>query len=235
MLNPSISEVLTMLHAKLKPKQYLEIGGDGCSFVGYADKNTEVVGVSHWPKWDLKKLPPNILIYPVTSDYFLHSSYMLRTINPDLILIDGFKKFEQIMKIFCMVEVYFGRPGVTVLIHDTSPTDPSAAIRPKFGSNEQPLCGDGYKFLSILKKRTDLKIQQLTCNTGLTIVTNLDKDNSLFRDRMAFLVRDYLDLPLDKRETCFDISYDDYVAGNDTKQIVKEEVKEEQEIGIHIS
>lgn len=226
----SLSETIKKIHSIIKPKRYLEISDDalGCRFVDLADPQTNVIGVNFWPmQSDLKHLPENITIFPVSSDYFFHSPYMTdcNKYRADLVLIDGCKKVEMAMKNAIFANNLLEENGF-VMITNTSPELAEDARRAKFGDNYSSKYGDVYRFLNILKRVnvTD-NIHQILCDDGgLTIIGKHHSEE--FRLQMIYLVRDVLNVPLDEREKSYDITPEEYFNPNSKKNKKKKDKQE---------
>lgn len=223
MQNLSVTDILSKIHKVFKPKSYLEISDSpmGCRFLDLTDPEINVVGVNYWPKWDLKSLPKNAIIYPVTSDYFFQCPYMTRNnYKADMIVVDGCKRFELMLR-NCTFSSHLVNEDGLILITGTSPEKAEDAIRPRFGDDDQSKYGDGYKFLSILKKNNITAHQILCDDGGLTVISG--NNLKIFTDDIVWQVRDFLNLPFEEREKSYDISPEEYLE----KFLKPRETKEE--------
>ena len=215
MQNPSIIETVKKVIDKVNPKDYLEISEShlGLRFIDmFQNTETHVIGVNHWPRWDLQSLPQNIIIFPVRSDYYWHSPYMTLnyTYQADVILIDGCQKVELALKNIVFASKYLNENGI-ILVTNTAPDDPTQAIRPKFGEVDVTRHGDTYRLLSVLKKANTGTIHQILCDDGgLCVLSNLNAD--VLNINMITYVRDCLNIPLEDREKSYDITLEEYLA-----------------------
>jgi hypothetical protein len=190
--------LLRRIHARLKPRTYVEIG------VCYGDsivlaRNAEVcVGIDPSPQIKVL-LPPVARLYKTTSEAFF-SNYDLtaelghRTL--DLAFIDGMHLFEFALRDFIQLERHCGRQS-TILVHDCYPIDRATASRRQ---NTLLWSGDVWKLILCLKKhRPDLKIGTVDiAPTGLTIIRGLDPASTALASRLPELEQEFVALDYDE-------------------------------------
>ena len=219
MQKQSLFDTIKKVYDKFKPKSYLEVSDEfmGLRFLDLAnsvDSITNITGVGFWPKQDLKSLPDKITIYPVSSDYYIHSPYMTDTWKNrfDMIFLDGYKKVELVLKNLILFQGLLNPNGIFV-VTNLSPDNAQEAERAKFGNKSTSKCGDCYRLLTIMKKTNNTAIKQILCEDGgLFIMQNMDM--AYYNLNMVALVRDVLDIPFEKRETSYDITTEEYFQDN---------------------
>ena len=210
MYSPTLANVLNFIYEKTNPKKFVEIGGRLEYLVNVHPENAEIIyGVDYEPVMTVRNCPSNIKLFPVTADYMLHSPYMLAHIyGPDLVLISGYNKFEEILKIIFLIEQYC-KPETILLIPGTWPTDPKTCFRPSYGKEDCQV-GDNYKVLNVLAKhRPDLVIKNFNIDQGLLSITNLNKElvKSCLKNFIG-ITTEFIDTDFFKRETKFDTKFD---------------------------
>jgi len=203
MPGPYYTEVLKWLHARLKPRAYLETGVASGKTIVLAAPQTRAVGVDPQPKIAVP-LGPNVTIVPSTSDDFFaraDAAELLGRRPVDLAFIDGMHHFEYALRDFAGIE-RLADPRGTILLHDCYPLDRQTAARERttvFWS------GDCWRTILALKKyRPDLAIHTLAAApTGLALVRRLDPGSRALAERMdeivaEFMAVDYAVLEADK-------------------------------------
>ncbi len=200
---PSYLEVLSMIHAHLAPRTYLEIGvGEGDS-LALASSKTLAVGVDPAPGIT-KQLGPRTRICAETSDRFFAGRDLRSEMDGlpvDLAFLDGMHRFEVALRDFVNVERNCSVES-TILIHDCYPLSRLTAARDRrttFWS------GDVWRLIPALRKhRPELRVNVIaTAPTGLGVVRGLDPASQVLPQRFdeivqEFLALDYATLEADK-------------------------------------
>jgi Methyltransferase domain len=194
---PYYTGVLSAVHARLKPRTYLEIGVASGKTIVLAAPDTRAVGVDPDPKIR-HPLGRNVRIVQATSDDFFARQDLAALFGEpriDLAFIDGMHHFEFALRDFVAVERLAG-PGSTVLLHDCYPLDRRTAERVRstvFWS------GDCWRLILALKKhRPDLAVSVIaTAPTGLAVVRNLDPASRVLAERMDEVVAEFLAVDYD--------------------------------------
>jgi methyltransferase family protein len=180
---PRHEEILSALHAHLKPRTYLEIGVEHgetlrlarCPSIGI-DPNMQIDHQAIGEK-------PACLLYRMGSDRFFetYDPEALLGDRIDFAFLDGMHLFEFLLRDFINVERHCRRNSLIVL-HDYVPTDLYLARRHR---EDEALrgttrivggwCGDVWKMVLILREyRPDLRIYGFDAAlTGMVIVTKL--------------------------------------------------------------
>ena len=188
------TDLLSAIHAHLRPRTYVEIGvADGRS-IALALPETRAIGVDPEPKIT-RALGPNTSIRASTSDdYFagLEVSADLEGLPIDLAFIDGMHQFEYALRDFVNIEKHCS-PESTILIHDCYPLTRLTAKRER-----QTLfwSGDIWRLILILKKyRPELSVNVVAAGpTGLGVVRGLDPGSTVLAERMEQIVPEFLAL-----------------------------------------
>ena len=189
---PYYTEVLASLHARLKPRTYLETGVASGKTIVLAAAGTRAIGVDPQPKIAVP-LGPHIRIVPTTSDEFFARSDLAALFGGqplDLAFIDGMHHFEYALRDFAGAE-RLAHAGATIVLHDCYPLDRLTAERDRrtvFWS------GDCWRVVLALKKyRPDLLIATVaTAPTGLVVVRRLDPGSRVLAERMDAIVAEFL-------------------------------------------
>jgi len=164
----------------LKPIRYLEIGlGDGRNFNNAPIK--EKVCIS--PKGCVKN--PDRMYHGNSDDIF----ESLGEDPFDLIFIDGFHNYKQVVKDLNNSLEYL-KPNGVILIHDVNPLDKPDFVSGDKQKGGKPWCGDVWKIIPHIKyKRTDLDFVNIEEFPGLTVVWKrknkrkiIIKDEKMFSD-----------------------------------------------------
>ncbi len=190
---PYYMQVLAAVHARLKPRTYLEIGVASGKTIALAGSQTRAVGVDPEPKIRLP-LGSNVQIIKATSDeFFAHDvAALFGQSRIELAFIDGMHHVEVALRDFAAVE-HLADPRATILLHDCYPLDRRTAERVRstvFWS------GDCWRLILALKKyRPDLAINTIaTAPTGLAVVRNLDPRSRVLSERLDEIVAEFLAL-----------------------------------------
>ena len=189
---PYYTEVMKSLHARLKPRTYLETGVASGKTIALAAPETHAVGVDPQPKIAVP-LGPNVTIVPATSDDFFARPELTAALGGrpiDFAFIDGMHHFEYALRDFIGIE-RLADPRAVVLLHDCYPLDRLTAERERrsvFWS------GDCWRTVLALKKyRPDLAISTIaTAPTGLVLVRRLDPASRVLSERLDSIVQEFL-------------------------------------------
>lgn len=189
---PYYTEVLAAMHARLRPRTYLETGVASGKTIALAAPGTRAVGVDPQPKIGVP-LGPNVTIVPATSDAFFARpdvAGLFGGLPLELAFIDGMHHFEYALRDFVGIE-RLADPRGTVVLHDCYPLDRRTAQRERstvFWS------GDCWRLILALKKyRPDLAIGTIaTAPTGLAVVRRLDPRSRVLAERMDAIVAEFL-------------------------------------------
>jgi SAM-dependent methyltransferase len=182
-------EVLSRLHAQLRPSLYLEIGvRQGASL---ALAQGPAVGVDPAPDLAAFAPPAGTRVFEMESDAFFREAApaALAGQAPDLCFIDGMHLFEFALRDFMHVERLAGT-GSLVVIDDIYPLHPAQAERHR---RTRVWTGDVWKLHALLAaERPDLVLLPIdTAPTGLLLVAGLDPDNRVLWEGYNPLVRQY--------------------------------------------
>ncbi len=182
--------VLRLLHHRLEPDLYLEIGVDQGQSLALA--RGRAIGVDARPNLSLTvPLPDTARIIAQSSDaFFRGEAASLMRPPPDLVFIDGMHLFEFALRDFRNVE-RLAHPATLIVIDDIYPCHPAQATRlPYTGS----WTGDVWKLLPILRRwRPDLRWMTLDARgTGLLLVTGLNPDSNVLWQEYAGILSEYL-------------------------------------------
>ena len=183
-------EFLQALHAKLKPKVYLEIGVQLGTSLVLAEHSEMAVGVDPKPLITMTaNQRPNQFIFAMTSDEFFEKrSFVLPPV--DLAFIDGMHLVEYVLRDFLNVQKFM-RPGGTIVFDDVLPyNDPIAArVEPRGGD----WTGDVWKIFYILQDAYHLEpILVDTFPTGTMILPHVEPRPSFLELHQGF-IRDWME------------------------------------------
>ncbi|MGH2616232.1 MAG: class I SAM-dependent methyltransferase, partial [Thermomicrobiales bacterium] len=168
-------ELLDRLHEAMQPQVYLEIGGELGSALALSRTRSILIDP------ELRLRPPAlaekhwIKLYRQPSDEFFraHSAEAtLEDIPLDLVFIDGFHEFTQVVRDLENVERW-GHANTVVVIHDVVPVNALHASR-QF--RKGPWTGDVWRIAPFLREhRPDLVSRPIAvADTGALVVTGLD-------------------------------------------------------------
>lgn len=193
---PDYRAWLAWLHARIRPRVYLEIGVERGDTLRLAQPPTRVIGIDPAPVGDvLARGTCQGLVARQTSAAFLAAPPAeagLQDGGFDLAFIDGDHRFASVLDDFIGLEA-LAAPGAVIAVHDTLPIDAlSAASERRSGF----YTGDGWKLVPCLRAlRPALRIVTLpTAPTGLTLITGLDRRSAVLRDRRALILEAYAGL-----------------------------------------
>jgi hypothetical protein len=200
-------EFLTALHARLRPRNYLEIGvAQGLSLT-----LSRVPSMGIDPSFRIStELPTDVKLVSATSDRFFARRHPLGFLqggrNPwrnlrhnrpllgrlvgkatvDLAFIDGMHLFEFALRDFINVE-RFSAPTTVIVLDDMLPRNSEEAARER---TTQDWTGDVYKLVGVLRRyRPDLiAVTVDTHPTGVLVVLAPDRDSSVLRERLDEIV-----------------------------------------------
>jgi hypothetical protein len=183
-------DVLSFIHAWMKPSCYVEIGVGHGESLTLARPGTSVVAVD--PKLEIAYPVGHLSILEakMTSDDFFISAdaehYFAQHVV-DLALIDGMHQFEFALRDFINLEAR-AHASAMIVLHDTLPIGAAMAAR----HQRTPLwTGDVWKTAVALKTyRPDLTITTLdVAPTGLTLVTGLNPRSTALSDALPQILR----------------------------------------------
>ncbi|MBN1575358.1 MAG: class I SAM-dependent methyltransferase [Chitinispirillaceae bacterium] len=188
-------DYLKQIHHFLLPRTYVEIGYRKGESLCLASPVTLTLGIDPNP---LVQFPANsrIKTYTMTSDDFFRDCDLRRELGGgdlDLAFIDGMHLFEFVLRDFINLERYATRQTV-ILLHDCLPLDDITSRRER---TTNVWTGDVWKILHcFLKYRPDLTIAVLedAHPSGLALVSGLDPENTVLRDREQEILDGYLPL-----------------------------------------
>jgi hypothetical protein len=202
--------LLRRIHTHLLPRTYVEIGVRGETSLAQALPETLKVGIDPCLR-NREPVSPFVKYFALESDeFFLQND--LRTVldgRPvDIAFINGMHLFDVALRDFMNLERFCSNESV-VLIHDCYPAAREVASReppPEF-VQEIGWTGDVWKLIICLKQhRPDLGVSVVDSPpTGLGVITGLDPDSCVLRDRYSeicgtFVGLDYSALDNDKEE-----------------------------------
>ncbi len=193
---PIYYDVLRGLHEAIRPATYLEIGvAEGVS-LSLAQPPTVAVVVDPAPAI---RYPVSVQchLYVETSDAFFSDRDVRKLLGggPSLAFIDGLHQYPAVLRDFLNMEAV-SDPDTVVLLHDMIPFD-EVTQRPERAYNFYT--GDVWKLLHCLADvRPDLSwFTVRTPPSGLTVLSGLDPNSTVLRDRYDELVARYGDLPFE--------------------------------------
>ena len=155
-----------------KPKVYVELGlyeGETISKVRPHAQTLYGIDVKPNARLDLLNKLPNVnVLYKTTDEFFqtFDQKIDMVFIDADHCITSCLKDFENVLKLL--------NPGGVILLHDTDP-ESDRLIDPHY-------CGDSYKIVDMIEKRTDLNIITLPIQeAGLSIVTKVSNTRKHLR------------------------------------------------------
>lgn len=202
-------DIFDLIHRKLTPKTYLEIGVAQGRSMALVRRGTTSVGVDP-DTGDLERLFFRSLenvpqLFRMTSDDFFSSHNLPELLGQptvDIAFLDGLHLFEQTLKDFFNVE-RFSRPDSMILIHDCLPVNAVVASRKRSSGF---WLGDVWKIIPCLKAiRPDLDIVTLPVRpSGLAVVRNLDPSSRVLERQFSSITEHFnaLTLPESWKGTC---------------------------------
>jgi Methyltransferase domain len=189
-------ETLRLIHERLHPRVYVEIGIRHGFSLGLAQCDT-IVGIDPQPELRVE-LSKRAHIAEMTSDAFFASDDCAAILGQpiDFAFIDGMHLFEFALRDFINVERRASRSGI-VAFDDVFPNHPIQARRQR---ESGVWTGDVWKMLACLRKyRQDLRLLTIdTTPTGMLLASNLDPENDVLRRNYDAIVAEYardLDVP----------------------------------------
>jgi hypothetical protein len=190
----SYLDLMRLIHWRLLPRTYLEIGVFQGATLELAAPGTRVIGVDPWPRVD-RPLPANVTVFRQTSDEFFGRADLpdLLAGQPvDLGFIDGMHLFEFALRDFMQIERHAHR-GATILVHDCYPVDEASARRER---TPPTWSGDVWKLVPCLRQhRPELRITTLgAAPSGLGVIQGLDPDSRRLDEVYDEVVEYYRDL-----------------------------------------
>lgn len=182
-------EFIRLVHRKLEPEFYFEIGvreGHSASLA-----NCRSVGVD--PAANLKFNLKNFTLIKATSDEYF-SEIVQDTTPPDLAFIDGMHLFEYVLRDFINVESKASHTSV-VLIDDIFPNTIDQASRER---KTKAWMGDVWKLKLCLEEfRPDLILIPINTHpSGLLMVIGLDCNNTILTERYNEIVKRFARLKI---------------------------------------
>lgn len=202
-------DVLNLVHTRLKPKTYLEIGVAQGRSLALARSGTSAFGVD--PATGSKEgiffhSPENTPhLFNLTSDDFFASCKLTGLFGQsavDIAFLDGLHLFEQTLKDFINVE-RFSHSGSVIFIHDCLPVNSLVAERDRQSGF---WVGDVWKIIPCLKAiRPDLDIVTLPVRpSGLAVIRNLDPTSRVLERQFGTITDHFnsLSLPESWEEKC---------------------------------
>ena len=176
-------ELLGLLHQKMQPRTYLEIGiRTGNSM---ALSRTRSIGMDPYFKID-KPIRCDVQLIKATSDDVFAGDDPLAHfggVPVDLAFIDGMHLSDFALRDFINIEPFMADTGV-IVIDDVLPRNGLEAARDR---KTEPWTGDVYKVIEILRRRRpDLVVLLInTAPTGTAVVVGVDQASTILRDSYA--------------------------------------------------
>ena len=191
--------VLRRAHELRRPDVYLEIGVHEGHSLAFVQPGTRTTGVDPAPKVD--DPPADTTIVAATSDDFFTRSDVADVLGGpiDLAFVDGLHLHEQTLRDVANVE-HHARPDGVILVHDGLPIDAVTSARER---TTMVWSGDVWKVVVALRRhRPDLTVTTVdAAPTGLAVITGLDPENTVLRDRYDDIVAELRDLTFDDLES----------------------------------
>jgi hypothetical protein len=189
--------VLSHFHESLEPENYAEIGVASGDSLALAKSNTRVVGIDPYPRID-KTIRSRVKLYPMPSDDFFKSYHLMEELKSSrlvLAFIDGLHDFEQVLKDFINLERYADKETI-FCIHDCLPVTRLVAARVP---STAFWCGDVWKIIPcLISYRPDLSVHVVPARpSGLGIVTRLDPNSTVLREKYNQIVGEFRNRDLD--------------------------------------
>lgn len=167
---------LERLHAKIRPRRYLEIGVQ--TGVTLVMARCRSIGIDPEPQLTYQLKRRHKMVIATSDDYFERNP---QNHQIDLAFIDGMHLAEFALRDFINVERNV-RVGAVVVLDDVFPNHPIQAERAR---QTGPWMGDIWKIPEILERyRPDLKLTYLnTSPSGLLVVENLNPANTVLTEK----------------------------------------------------
>lgn len=193
-------DFLHLLHQRLGPIRYLEIGTQ----LGESLRHANGRAIAIDPDFRLDKVrwstTPRLALHEVTSDSYFAGTDPREHLNGpiDLAFIDGMHLSEFVLRDFINVERVCSDHGI-VILHDALPQnyEMTERVRRPARRLDRGLAaawtGDVWRVLPELRRlRPDLRIEVLDCPpTGLVVVRDLDPASTVLADQMVRLVKQF--------------------------------------------
>jgi len=194
MPGPSYFDLLPKIHGHLRPRTYVEVGGETGATLRLLLPETRAIGIDPDPIVSFP-LSTRTTLHATTSDeYFAGHDVQaeLGGLPIDLAFIDGMHHFEFALRDFINIE-RLCTPSSTILIHDCYPFDRFTSERERhvvFWS------GDIWRFVLALRKyRPDLRLHTVAAApTGLGVARGLDPRSRVLEENFDEIVREFLAL-----------------------------------------
>jgi tetratricopeptide (TPR) repeat protein len=191
---PSYLEVLSWIHARVRPRTYVEIGVETGQSIALAHPETRAIGVDPAPQISVPIGPRTRVVAEKSDDYFARHDVRaeLDGLPVDLAFIDGMHHFEFALRDFVNLE-RLATAQSTILIHDCYPLNRLTAERERQSTFWS---GDIWRLVLVLRKhRPDLSVNVIAAApTGLCIVRRLDPSSRVLAERHDAIVREALAL-----------------------------------------
>ena len=181
-------DFIRLLHEKLSPRGYLEIGTLSGLTLTEAKCKSIAIDVKFQLDRDVVGEKPACLLYQMTSDdFFSDVDIDSLGVSLDLIFLDGMHHYEFLLRDFCNAERRCS-PSSIIIIHDCLPTDTHIARRTQddmtlASDSSFPFwwAGDVWKAVyMLLEERPDLKIEFLDLPpTGIVVISNVNPNGKL--------------------------------------------------------
>lgn len=181
-------KLLAIIHSKLSPEFYFEIGVQTGKSLALA--KCEALGVDPMPLINVA-LGSNAKVITASSDaFFEQKSDVLLTKTIDLAFIDGMHLFEYALRDFMNTERH-AKPHSLIVIDDIYPGHTDQAKRNRC---TRAWTGDVWKVKAVLQQyRPDLVILAIDAYpTGLLIITALDPNNTVLQDNYTEIVHKFI-------------------------------------------
>jgi Methyltransferase domain len=179
MPGPPYRDVLSGIHAALRPSTYLELGVAAGATLALATTATIAVGVDPVPAPLEHVLRAGARVVHETSDAFFAERTRASVFGErpvELVFIDGLHLFEQALRDFMNAERWCAE-GSTIVLHDCVPITASTARRER---STRFWVGDTWKAAwALARHRPDLRLRTiLTPPSGLVVVRRLDPSSA---------------------------------------------------------
>lgn len=185
-------DILARIHAKLRPRTYVEIGVYKGKSMRLAGPETDAIGIDPAPQMAYEP-GPRCRIVAMTSDAYFAAHDLVKDLGGralELALIDGMHRCEFALRDFANLERHCA-PGATIVMHDGYPLDEVTSARDR---RTTFWTGDIWRAVLALRKyRPDLCVRTLAAPpSGLTVVRRLDPASRVLVERMDEIEADML-------------------------------------------